>query len=117
MEAIQMSEQPQYIENRQFVGYEEEDIQKLNQIERRKFDENPKITEMMKLIEQEAITSGRWEEHWLTIDSSGKRVYARIYYTGKQAWALSSDGQIIREMDYPKNINYLDDSQNNVTLH
>jgi hypothetical protein len=119
-----MEQQPRYIENRQFVGYEEEDIQKVNQGERCKFDQNPEITEIMKTIEQEAMNSGHWEEHWLTIDPSGKRVYARIYYTPERAWALTADGEIIREIDYPqdnqlsqeKNKNEHDSPDRNVTL-
>jgi hypothetical protein len=115
-----MDEQPRYIENRQFVGYEEEDIQKVNQGEQRKFDENPKIIEMMRIIEQELSVPGRWEEHWLTIDPSGKRVYARIYYTDLHAWALTADGRIIREIDYPKESSERQDNEptgDNVTLH
>ena len=94
-------DQPRFIENRQFVEYEEEDIQRLNRVERQKFDSNPETPEMMKEIERELGSSGRWEEHWLTIDSSGKRVYTRIYYTGERALALTADGRIIREMNYP----------------
>ena len=114
-----MDEQPRYIENRQFVGYEEEDIQKVNQGERRKFDENPRITEMMREIEQESKVPGRWEEHWLTVDASGKRVYTRIYYTDQHAWALTADGEIIREIDYPKESNKQEKNLNkdNVTFH
>ncbi len=120
-----MDEQPRYIENRQFVGYEEADIQKVNQGERRKFDENPQITEIMKSVEQESPVPGHWEEHWLTIDPSGKRVYARIYYTPEHARALTADGQIIREIDYPRDNRLSEESNNqkdnspgdNVTLH
>lgn len=94
-------ERPQLIENRQFVGYEEEDIQQLNSVESGKFEDNPKISDMMNTVEQELGGSGHWEEHWLTVDASGRRVYARIYYAGDRAWALTSDGQIVREINYP----------------
>jgi ABC-type dipeptide/oligopeptide/nickel transport system permease subunit len=100
-------ERPRYIENRQFVGYEEEDIQKLNKIEQRKFGENLKINEIMDSVVQELGTPGRWEEHWLTIDDSGRRVFARIYYSGEQALALTSDGQIVREVSYPADADIL----------
>ena len=99
-------EQPQFIENRSFVDYEEEDIQKLNSIERRKFDDNPKIIETMRWVEQELGIPGHWEEHWLPTDDSGRRVYARIYYTEERAWALTADGQIVREICYPADSNY-----------
>jgi hypothetical protein len=33
--------QPHMMENREFVGLEEEDIQRLNRIEAEKFDQNP----------------------------------------------------------------------------
>jgi ABC-type dipeptide/oligopeptide/nickel transport system permease subunit len=94
-------EKPQFIENRRFTEYEEEDIQKLNSIERQKFEDNPQITMIMHQVEQELGIPGHWEEHWLTTDTSGRRVYARIYYTKERAWALTADGQIIRKMCYP----------------
>ena len=93
---------PKVIENREFVGFEEEDIQKLNQEEAKKFDENPKIPSVMSQVESEIGSGGRWEEHWLTVDASGRRVYARIYYTQEQAMAIVADGRIIREISYPK---------------
>ncbi len=107
-----MDQRPQYIENRQFVGYEEEDIQIINQGERRKFDENPKISEIMRTIEQESQEVGHWEEHWLTIDPSGRRVYARIYYTPEHAWALTAEGRVVREIDYPLDRQLSEESNN-----
>ncbi len=92
---------PKVMENREFVGLEEEDIQNLNRSEARKFDQNPRIKQVMSQIEAELGNSGRWEEHWLTIDAGGRRVYTRVYYTDSQGVAISADGQIVRELNYP----------------
>lgn len=92
---------PKVMENRDFVDLEEEDIQKLNWSEAEKFEQNPKIKQVMSRIEAECGSRGRWEEHWLTTDASGRRVYARVYYTDEQGVAITSDGQIVRELNYP----------------
>jgi hypothetical protein len=92
---------PIVMENREFVDLEEEDIQRLNWNEAKKFEQNPKIEQVMSQVEAELGSPGRWEEHWLTIDASGRRVYARVYYTDEQGVAIASDGQIIREFNYP----------------
>jgi len=97
-----VEERPQIIENRQFVNYEEEDIQRLNRTEREKFVGNPQIAGIMETVEQELGAPGHWEEHWITTDTSGRRVLARIYYSKEKAWALTADGEIVREIEYPK---------------
>lgn len=93
--------EPKIIENRDFVALEEEDIQRLNRSEREKFERNPEIVRIMPLLEEKLGPGGRWEEHWLVIDDSGRRVYARIYYVTDRALALTSDARIIRELDFP----------------
>jgi hypothetical protein len=92
---------PKVMENREFVGLEEEDIQALNRIEAKKFEQNPKIKDVMSQVEAELGGPGRWEEHWLTTDASGCRVYARVYYSKEQGAAIVSDGQIVKKFDYP----------------
>ena len=93
--------QPQVMENREFVGLEEEDIQCLNRNEAEKFDQNPGFKKTATEVEDELGPGGHWEEHWLTVDASGRRAYARIYYTSDRAIAVVSDGRIIRELNYP----------------
>lgn len=92
---------PRVIENREFVDLEEEDIQRLNREEADKFGRNPNIGKAMAALEAELGGNGHWEEHWLTVDASGRRVYAKIYYGAEKALAIASDGRIIRELDYP----------------
>ena len=92
---------PRVMENREFVGLEEEDIQRLNRDEALKFERNPNISKAMASLEEELGNNGYWEEHWLTIDASGRRVYAKIYYGAEKALAITSDGRIIRELTYP----------------
>lgn len=58
--------EPMVIENRQFVEYEEEDIQRLNDIEEQKFQKNPRVSRVKGMIENE-LGEGHWEKHWLTI--------------------------------------------------
>lgn len=91
---------PRVIENREFVGLEEEDIQRLNRDEAGKFQQNPNISKTMASIEDELGHDGHWEEHWLTVDASGRRVYAKIYYGDDRALAITADGRVIRELDY-----------------
>jgi hypothetical protein len=92
---------PRIMENREFVELEEEDIQKLNHQEAAKFDQNPQIKQVMAQVEDELGDGGHWEEHWFAADAVGSRVYARIYYTDDQGMAVTSNGEIIKEFNYP----------------
>lgn len=92
---------PRVFENREFVEFEEEDIQLLNRMEAGKFDQNPELQQVMESIVSEVGEPGRWEEHWMTVDRSGRRVYARIYRGPDRAVAVTADGRIIRDFDYP----------------
>lgn len=92
---------PRIISNREFVEYEEEDIQRLNREEASKFDNNPDVAYAMREIESRLGKGGRWEEHWVTLDESGNRIYARIYYAPDAAVAIAADGRVVRTMDYP----------------
>ena len=92
---------PRVMENREFVALEEEDIQKLNRSEAEKFEANPEFDRVIAQIESELGGKGKWEEHWLTVDANGRRVYARIYYAADRGVAVSADGRIIRELNYP----------------
>ena len=92
---------PKIIENREFVELEEEDIEKLNQAEGEKFRANSSIPNAMAKVESEAGPGGHWEEHWLSIDPSGRRVMAKIYYGSDMAMAVTSDGHVIRGIEYP----------------
>lgn len=87
---------PLIVENRYFVKLEEEDIQKLNRSEAAKFAANPHFTEIAANIEAK-LGHGEWSEHWVTIDNTGKRVYARVYSTDAQTMALTADGRMVRE--------------------
>jgi hypothetical protein len=79
---------------------EEEDIQRLNQIEAEKFNQNPDFSKIAASVE-ERLGPGSWDEHWLTVDDNGRRVYARIYSGDGQALAVTADGRIVRKMEYP----------------
>lgn len=96
-----VDKKPRILENREFVELEEEDIQRLNRMEASKFQENPRMEQIMAEVEEDIGSKGRWEEHWMTVDPSGRRVYARVYYTEQQAVALTADGEIVRAVDYP----------------
>ncbi|HEY8464157.1 MAG TPA: hypothetical protein VIM29_09090 [Bacillota bacterium] len=87
---------PRFIENRFFVELEEEDIQKLNQTEAMKFTNNPQFDSVAASIEAR-LGPGKWSEHWITVDQTGKRVYARLYTTEEHTTAVTADGRIVRE--------------------
>ncbi len=80
---------------------EAEAIQRLNQEEARKFEQSPEFKKVSDRIEEEMGKRGHWEEHWLAVDSSGKRIYARIYSNAAKSIAVSSDGRIVKELVYP----------------
>lgn len=92
---------PCIIENREFVELEEEDIQRLNRLEAEKFRDNPHIAEVMAEVEHDLGSDGHWEEHWMTVDPTGQRVYARVYYTDEHAKAITSNGEAVRMISYP----------------
>lgn len=93
---------PRIIENREFVELEEEDIQRLNRQEAVKFEENPRMDEIMSTVESDLGPRGEWEEHWMTVDPSGRRVYARVYYAEDRALAVTAAGEIVREVEFPE---------------
>ncbi|HEX7715143.1 MAG TPA: hypothetical protein VF531_14100 [Bacillota bacterium] len=92
--------QPRIFENREFVEFEEEDIRRLNRMEAEKFDRNPELRQVMETITAEVGERGRWEEQWVTVDHSGRRVYARIYRGPDRVVAVTADGRIVRDFDY-----------------
>lgn len=93
---------PLVIENRDFVALEEEDIQKLNRQEAAKFERNPDMAAIMSDVAADADPEGRWEEHWVTVDASGRRVYARVYRSPVHTVAVAADGRIVRETVLPR---------------
>jgi len=99
MENLWLGVEPMVIENREFIEYEEEDIQRLNEMEEGKFMANPQIPRIKESVETE-LGEGHWEKHWLAIDGSGRRVYAHIYYGEDRALAVTADGNIIKEITY-----------------
>lgn len=91
---------PRIIENRQFVALEEEDIQKLNRVEAAKFERNHAMGEIMERVARESGSEGRWHEHWVTLDTSGRRVYARVYEADNLTIAVAADGRIVRDTEF-----------------
>ena len=92
---------PRVIGNCEFVGFEEEDIQRINQEEISKFEQSTEFKKVRDLIEEKMGKRGHWEEHWLAVDKSGRRIYARVYINATKRVAVSSDGRIVQELAYP----------------
>ena len=88
---------PLMLENRDFVALEEEDIQRLNRAEAFKFEKNHDFIALAASVESK-YGPGEWNEHWVTVDDSGKRVYARVFSSDLHTLALTSDGKIIRQL-------------------
>ncbi len=97
--------EPRYMANREFVELEEEDIQRINRMEAQKFARNPEMTAVMSSIEEQLGPEGHWEEHWMTVDPKGSCVYARVYYTDDRGMAVTADGHVVREINFPKEDN------------
>jgi len=41
----------------------------------------------------------------MTVDPKGSRVYARVYYTDDRGMAVTADGHVVREINFPKEDN------------
>jgi hypothetical protein len=92
---------PRVIDNCEFTGYEEADIKRLNKEEAEKFELSPEFKKASDHIEEEMGKRGHWEEHWMAVDNSGKRIYARVYSNAAESVAVSSDGRIVQKLVYP----------------
>ena len=88
-------DQPAVISNAEFAGYEEEDIQRLNEAEGKKFGRNPQLSRVKTAVAKE-FGPGHWEEHWVTLDDDGRRVYALVYLSNGGTAAVTADGGIVR---------------------
>lgn len=92
--------EPRYVSNREFVELEEEDIQQLNRMEAQKFGMNPEMNTVMSTVEEQLGPEGHWEEHWMTVDPDGSRVYTRVYYSDERGMAVAADGHVVREIRF-----------------
>ena len=92
-------EQPVLISNAEFTGYEEEDIDRLTAAEHDKLRRSPSFPRLEAEIENE-LGPGYWEEHWVTLDESGRRVYAHVYYGDHHVRAVTAAGDVVRDFGY-----------------
>lgn len=90
---------PVLISNAEFTGYEEEDIDRLTAAEHDKLSRSPHMPRLRAEIEAE-LGPGHWEEHWVTLDASGRRVYANVYYGEHRVKAVTAAGDVARDFEY-----------------
>ncbi len=43
---------------------------------------------------------GHWEEHWVTLDESGRRVYADVFYGDHHVTAVTAAGDVVRDFPF-----------------
>ncbi len=87
---------PRYFENREFVDLTEEEINRITQEEKEKLDSSEEALEAKAEVESEYGSGGTWEQYWIAIDHTGKRVFANIYYRGDIGIAVTADGNIVK---------------------
>ena len=93
-------DRPVQISNAEFTGYEEEDIDKVTGAEHDKLRRSTVLPRVKMEIEAEH-GPGRWEEHWVTLDTSGRRVFADVFYAeDNHVTAVTADGDVVRDFAY-----------------
>jgi hypothetical protein len=50
----------------------------------------------MQAVEEEYGPEGDWQDHWVTLDTKGTRVYTRMYLSNDASVALDAGGNIVR---------------------
>ncbi|MGI6037767.1 MAG: hypothetical protein ACOYD6_06020 [Limnochordia bacterium] len=93
--------QPRYVTSREFQDLTEAEIDGLTRNEGAKLRASFPLAQRIKEVESREGPHGHWEEHWITVDGQGNRVYARIYYGPQSVTALTADGQIVRQFALP----------------
>ncbi|MGE5530267.1 MAG: hypothetical protein ACM3X6_14165 [Patescibacteria group bacterium] len=92
-------ERPLVITNAEFAGYEEEDIDRITRIEHDKLARSRALPDLKAGIEAE-MGPGHWEEHWVTVDADGSRVYADVYFGDHRTAAVTAAGDVVRDFVY-----------------
>ena len=92
-------DRPLVVTNAEFAGYEEEDIDKVTEAEHRKLRNSPVLPGIKAGIEEES-GPGHWEEHWVTVDVNGARVYADVFYGDHHVTAVTAAGDVVRDFAY-----------------
>lgn len=92
-------ETPVQISNADFTGYEEEEIDRLTASEHDKLSRSQHLPRLKAEIENE-VGPGHWEEHWVTLDTSGRRVFADVFFGDHHVKAVTAAGDIVRDFSY-----------------
>lgn len=82
--------------SRDFMNLTQEEVHRLSAEQSKILDASPKLPQAMQAIEEEYGPDGDWQDHWVTLDSKGTRVYTRMYLCNNASVALDAGGNIVR---------------------
>lgn len=89
------SDAPRLVSRRQFNDLNESEIRAITERERDKLENSTSALIAREDIESRHGSGGVWEQHWISLNHEGSRVYADIYYRGDVGIALTADGRIV----------------------
>lgn len=82
--------------NRHFQDLTQEEVDRLTDQKSRELEESDPVLNAMTQVEEDFGPGGEWQEHWVTLDNKGTRVFARVYFTEHQSVALNAEGEVVR---------------------
>lgn len=88
---------PLVMSSLEFNQLEEDEVDQLTASEREKLEDSAYAMSTMDEIEHDLGAGGTWEQHWITLDSKGARVFANVYYYGDLGIAVTADGEVVRQ--------------------
>lgn len=82
--------------NRDFMDLTQEEVHRLSAEQSSILDDSPELPSAMQAVEEEYGPEGEWQDHWVTLDAKGTRVYTRMYLSNNTSVALDANGNIVR---------------------
>jgi hypothetical protein len=82
--------------NRDFMDLTQEEVHRLSVEQSKNLDDSLELPSAMQAVEEEYGPEGDWQDHWVTLDTKGTRVYTRMYLSNDASVALDASGNIVR---------------------
>lgn len=82
--------------SRDFMDLTQEEVHRLSAEQSRILDDSTELPPAMQAIEEEYGPEGDWQDHWVTLDAKGTRVFTRMYLSNNTSVALDAGGNIVR---------------------
>lgn len=91
-----MDRKSDVLTNRTFQDLTQEEVDRVTDDEARKLERSPSLSGAMQEVMDQYGPGGEWQEHWITLDNKGTRVFTRMYLTEHHSVALDAEGQVVR---------------------